>query len=136
MNPDLMIETRGLSKTFVLHQQHGARLAVLDGVDLAVARGECVALVGPSGTGKSTLLRCLYGNYLASGGEVRVRGDAGWTVLGEAAAREVLLLRRDTIGYVSQFLHVIPRVPALDIVAAPLRNRGVVDGEAGERAAV
>jgi alpha-D-ribose 1-methylphosphonate 5-triphosphate synthase subunit PhnL len=121
-----VIKVRGLKKTFTLHNQCGVELPVLDGVDLDVRRGECVALHGPSGSGKSTLLKCLYANYLASAGEVFV-GD---TDVARAAPRELLRVRREVVGYVSQFLRVIPRVPTIDIVAEPLR-----DGEDARRRA-
>jgi len=108
-----MIHVRDLRKKFVLHNQGGAELAVLSGVSLDVAPGECVALEGPSGVGKSTLLKCIYGNYRITGGDVRVGG----VELASATSQDTLRLRNEVVAYVSQFLRVIPRVPALDIVA-------------------
>ena len=99
------------------HLQGGVRLHVLDSVDLHVRAGECVALAGPSGAGKSTLLRTLYGNYRADAGKIWVRHGDDMVDLAAASPREILAVRRDTIGYVSQFLRVVPRVPALQIVA-------------------
>ena len=90
------------------------------------APGECVALAGPSGAGKSTLMRCLYGNYGAEGGRILIRHGGEALDLTAADARLVREVRRETLGHVSQFLRVIPRVPALDIVAEPLVARGVV----------
>lgn len=114
------IRIRNLAKTFTLHNQGGAELAVLRNVDLDVAPGECVALDGPSGMGKSTLLKCIYANYRASSGSVVVRDSDQAFDLTTSSPRELIRLRRDTMGYVSQFLRAIPRVPALDIVAEPL----------------
>lgn len=125
-----LLEVRSLAKAFTLHQRGDARLPVLASVQLAVAKGECVALTGRSGSGKSTLLRCLYGNYGASEGEVRVRHEGAWVNLSRASARTVLEVRRRTMGYVSQFLRVIPRVAALDLVAEPLCRLGCTGGEA------
>ena len=119
------LKAEGLAKTFTLHLQGGARLPVLHGVDLSVAPGECVALAGPSGAGKSTLMRCLYGNYGAEGGRILVRHRGAPMDLTAADARLVREVRRETLGHVSQFLRVIPRVPALDIVAEPLVARGM-----------
>lgn len=130
-----MVSVHGLSKTFTLHNQGGTALPVLDAVDFTAHAGECVVLDGPSGTGKSTLLRCLYGNYLASAGSIRVRDGAASVELTQAAEREVLRLRRDVIGYVSQFLRAVPRVSALDVAAEPLRARGVAAAEARDAAA-
>ena len=131
-----MIEVRGLGKMFTLHNQGGIRLPVLDAVDFDAAAGDCLVLAGPSGTGKSTLLRCLYGNYLATEGSIRVRAGNDWVELVGAPEQRILALRRDVIGYVSQFLRVIPRVSALDVVAEPLRMAGVDSDEARSRAAV
>lgn len=131
----IMIEARGLSKMFTLHNQGGIRLPVLDDVDFDAAQGECLVLSGPSGTGKSTLLRCLYGNYLATAGSIRIRQGDEWVELTRAPEQHILQLRRDVIGYVSQFLRVIPRVSTLDVVAEPLRQRGADADLARERAA-
>ncbi len=120
---------------FTLHNQGGMRLPVLEAVDFDAAAGDCLVLAGPSGTGKSTLLRCLYGNYLATEGSIRVRAEDGWVELVGAPEQRILALRRDVIGYVSQFLRVIPRVAALDVVAEPLRAAGVPADEARARAA-
>jgi len=130
-----MIQLVNLSKRFVLHAQGAVELGVLDRLSLEVARGECVALDGPSGVGKSTLLRTVYANYKADAGEIRVRHDGALIDLAAASPRQVLEVRRRTMGYISQFLHVIPRVPTLKIVAEPLRALGVAPAEAEDRAA-
>ena len=125
---------RGLTKRFTLHMQGGTVIPVFDDADLQVAAGECLVLAGRSGAGKSTLLRCLYGNYLAQHGSIRVRHRGEMVELVGAEARLVLDVRRITLGYVSQFLRVVPRVSALDIVAEPLLTRGVARTEAYEAA--
>ena len=129
------IRTEALSKDFTLHLQGGIRIPVLRDVELSVAPGECVALAGPSGAGKSTLMRCLYGNYGAGSGHVWVRHAEGQVDITSADAREVRAVRRDTLGYVSQFLRVIPRVSTLDIVAEPLMARGATREAARAHAA-
>jgi alpha-D-ribose 1-methylphosphonate 5-triphosphate synthase subunit PhnL len=134
MTADLMLELRDLSKSFELHHQHDAHLNVLRGLDLRLHAGECVVLSGPSGAGKSTLLRVIYANYRASRGAVHVRHVDRWLDLAKATPHEVLDVRRRTLGYVSQFLRVIPRVPALDIVAEPLLQTGMDEREARRHA--
>lgn len=126
-----MIHLENVSKSFTLHNQGGAVIPVMEGASLTVAPGECVALIGNSGAGKSTLMRMIYGNYLAEAGRIRV-GD---TVVTDAAPRDILRMRRDTLGYVSQFLRVVPRVPTLDVVAEPLLAVGTPLDDARARAA-
>lgn len=127
------IEVRNLRKSFTLHQQHGVTLNVLNEVSFTVAPGECLVLHGRSGAGKSTLLRCLYGNYLATGSiRLRHRGEA--LELVGAEPRQMLAVRRESLGYVSQFLRVIPRVPCLEVVMAPALARGWSRQEAQARA--
>jgi alpha-D-ribose 1-methylphosphonate 5-triphosphate synthase subunit PhnL len=98
---------------------------VLSGLDLVVRPGECIALAGASGAGKSTLMRCLYGNYGAGEGTILLRHGGATVDIATADPRTMREVRRDTLGYVSQFLRVIPRVPAIEIVAEPLAARGV-----------
>ncbi|MBE9604936.1 phosphonate C-P lyase system protein PhnL [Acetobacteraceae bacterium H6797] len=134
MTQKILLRTEGLQKTFRLHLQGGIQLPVLQDVELAVAAGEAVALTGPSGAGKSTLMRCLYGNYGADGGRVLVQHEGRMVDVANADPREVIEVRRTTLGYVSQFLRVIPRVSTLDIVAERLTGQGVPAAEARERA--
>jgi alpha-D-ribose 1-methylphosphonate 5-triphosphate synthase subunit PhnL len=131
---EVALEVRGLGKTFTLHVQGGVKLPVLSGVSLSVHPGECVVLADPSGAGKSTLLRCIYGNYLAQTGEVLVRHRERTVNMVGAAPRLILDVRRHTVGYVSQFLRVIPRVPTEQVVAATLRAQGLETGTALQRA--
>lgn len=116
----ILLRTEGLAKAFTLHLQGGTRIPVLGGVDLSVKAGECVALSGPSGAGKSTLMRCLYGNYGAGSGRILLAHQGAELDLANADPRAVIEARRQTIGYVSQFLRVIPRVSTRDIVADPM----------------
>ena len=128
------IEVRDLAKSFTLHNQGGVTLSVLRRLSLSVGGGECVVLSDPSGAGKSTLLRAIYGNYKPQAGEILVRHGDRMVDVASAEPREILDVRRRTMGYVSQFLRVIPRVPALLVVAEPLRALGVGKAEAIERA--
>ena len=130
-----MIRLDDVAKTFVMHLRGGARLPVVGGVSFAVAGGECVVLGGPSGTGKSSILKMIYGNYRADGGRIEINGPAGWVDIARAMPRSVLALRKSTIGYVSQFLRVIPRIGALDIVMSAARETGLDDRAARARAA-
>ena len=125
-----MIRIENVAKSFVLHNQGSAVIPVMQGAVLSVAAGECVALVGASGAGKSTLMRMIYGNYTAQEGRIMV-GDVD---VASAAPREILELRRNTLGYVSQFLRVVPRVPTLEVVAEPLRAVGMDSATAEARA--
>lgn len=123
-----------LKKSFVLHTQNGAVLNILDGVDLTVSSGEIVALCGPSGAGKSSLIKAVFGTYRVNGGRISIFTDAGVVDIVNAPAREMVDLRTHTIGYVSQFLRVIPRVSTIDIVAGAAIEIGISEHDARERA--
>ncbi len=125
-----MIEIENLCKSFTLHNQGSAVIPVMAGAHLRVGPGECVALTGQSGAGKSTLMRMIWGNYLAASGTIRVGG----LDVTRATPREIIALRRDTLGYVSQFLRVVPRVPTRTVVAEPLLALGVAPEAALARA--
>ncbi|KQY13793.1 phosphonate C-P lyase system protein PhnL [Rhizobium sp. Root482] len=123
-----------VAKSFTMHLRDGIRLPVVSGVSFSVRKGECVVLGGPSGVGKSSILKMLYGNYAVDAGQILIEHQGRLVDLADAAPRAVLEVRRDTLGYVSQFLRVVPRVPALDVVAEPLLARGIDQVEAREKA--
>jgi alpha-D-ribose 1-methylphosphonate 5-triphosphate synthase subunit PhnL len=130
-----LVRVTRVGKSFTLHNQGGVCLSVLGGVSFSVAAGECLVLHGPSGAGKSTLLRLLYGNYKCSEGQIEIHHQDRWVDIASADPRDVLDVRRQTLSYVSQFLRVIPRVSALDIVKEPLVTRGMASDMASKRAA-
>lgn len=121
----LAVSVADLSKTFTMHLQGGIVLPVVEAASFDVAAGECVVLGGPSGAGKSSIMKMLYGNYAVAGGRILVRHRGEMVDLASADPRAVIAMRRETIGYVSQFLRTVPRVSALDLVAEPLTARGV-----------
>jgi alpha-D-ribose 1-methylphosphonate 5-triphosphate synthase subunit PhnL len=129
-----LIDVRSVSKTFILHNQGGVQLPVLRNASFQVTAGECVVLDGPSGTGKSTLLKMLYGNYRADSGQILVQTASGIEDLVAIHPHRMLQIRRDTVGFVSQFLRVIPRVSTWDVVCEPLRRQGADESIVAERA--
>jgi len=129
-----VLRAESISKTFTLHLQGGMQLPVLHDRSFDLYAGECVALLGASGSGKSTFMRALYGNYGIDSGAIHVRDFDGTVDLAALSPYDLAALRRRTIGYVSQFLRVIPRIPALDIVLEPLHAAGVTRDEARETA--
>jgi len=123
-----IIETRNLGKIYAEGSE--AEVVALNAVNLNIARGEFVAIMGPSGSGKSTLMNligCLdtpsSGNYWCDGVDVATLN-----------ATELAALRRDTIGFVFQGFHLLPRMSALDNVAMPLGYTNVPPAERRERA--
>ena len=132
----VMIELSNAQKTFTMHLQGGVELPVVRGVSFHVDAGECVVLAGPSGAGKSSILKMIYGNYRCDAGRIGIRHAGGMVDLAGAEPRQVLGIRRATIGYVSQFLRAVPRVATIDVVAEPLIVRGVAREDAREHAGV
>lgn len=132
---ETLLKADSLYKSFTLHTQGGIRLPVLEGLSFELKAGECVALTGASGSGKSTFMRCLYGNYRADSGSIWVKHNGNWVDLTLTEPHQLLAIRQTTIGYVSQFLRVIPRVAALDVAAEPLLEIGVELTEAREKTA-
>jgi alpha-D-ribose 1-methylphosphonate 5-triphosphate synthase subunit PhnL len=130
--PAVIVED--LWKTFTLHHQGGVQIPVLRGISFEVCAGECVILDGPSGAGKSTVLRSIYANYLPQAGKVGIRHRGEMVDLLRLALHEVLAVRRETLGYVSQFLRVVPRVSTIEVVREPMMAIGVPEPEATERA--
>jgi alpha-D-ribose 1-methylphosphonate 5-triphosphate synthase subunit PhnL len=129
-----MIDISNAEKTFTMHLQGGVQLPVVRGVSFQVSAGECVVLSGPSGAGKSSILKMLFGNYRCDAGRIGVRHDGSQLDLARAEPRDILSVRRTTIGYVSQFLRAVPRVATEDVVAEPLIVNGMARPEARERA--
>lgn len=140
------LSAEALSKSFTLHSQGGQHLVVMHDLNLQLVPGECLVLAGRSGIGKSTLLKMVNGNYRVSAGRLTLHFDSadgsdhadgsesGELELSTLPAHAWHVLRRDVIGYVSQFLRVVPRVSAREVVMEPLLSRGVGEVEARQRA--
>jgi alpha-D-ribose 1-methylphosphonate 5-triphosphate synthase subunit PhnL len=130
----VMIEIVDAQKSFTMHLQGGVRLPVVRGVSFLVDAGECVVLSGPSGAGKSSILKMIFGNYRCDGGGILVRHDGVLRDIATSEPRQILSIRRNTIGYVSQFLRAVPRVATIDVVAEPLVATGTARPAAREQA--
>jgi alpha-D-ribose 1-methylphosphonate 5-triphosphate synthase subunit PhnL len=130
-----MLELRHAHKSFTMHLQGGLCLPVVANVDFRVEPGQCAVLAGPSGVGKSSILKMIFGNYRCDGGQVLLRDGEETVDIAAAAPRRILALRQTVMGYVSQFLRAVPRVAALDVVAEPLLADPATRGEARDRAA-
>jgi alpha-D-ribose 1-methylphosphonate 5-triphosphate synthase subunit PhnL len=130
-----VLELTAVAKTFTMHLQGGIRLPVVTGVAFAVRAGECAVLAGRSGAGKSSILKMIFGTYRCDAGSIRLRADGCTVDIAQAEPRHILLLRARALGYVSQFLRAVPRVPTVDVVAEPLVIAGVERDDARRRAA-
>jgi alpha-D-ribose 1-methylphosphonate 5-triphosphate synthase subunit PhnL len=129
-----MIEIADANKTFTMHLQGGVELPVVRGVSFQVKAGECVVLSGPSGAGKSSILKMIFGNYRCDGGRIAIRHEGEAIDIASAEPRQILAVRRATIGYVSQFLRAVPRVATIDVVAEPLIANGAPRADARKQA--
>lgn len=123
-----------VTKSFIMHLRGGLVLPVVENVHFSLKAGECAVLGGPSGVGKSSILKMLYGNYGVDFGQILVEHRGEFVDLAAASPRLILDIRRHTLGYVSQFLRTVPRVSALDVVAEPLVSLGE-DRDAARREA-
>lgn len=119
-----ILKIDNLKKSFTLHNQGNVGFTVFEDLNFMVKPGECVVLHGESGMGKSTLLRCFYANYQTDNGSINFILDGQEYDLTSVSDRLMNALRREKIAYVSQFLRVIPRVPALNIVMQPMLDIG------------
>lgn len=120
-----LLEIVNLQKRFDIHILNEKAIEALNDVSFRMDEGEIVGLTGKTGSGKSTLMKCIHRTYLASSGQILFTTGQGETVdLAAASEHEVLRIRRTDMTYCSQFLQVIPRVPAIDVVASALVERG------------
>lgn len=123
MSPMLQVEN--LSKTFTMHQFNHRRISGCSNIDFHVDKGEFIGITGKSGAGKSTILKCMYRTYLPTGGNIRFHSKSfGWIDLASANEQEMIALRKQEIGYVSQFLSIMPRVTALEFVMESMLELG------------
>jgi len=130
-----LLTVENLSKTFFLHDQNKI-IPSSSQVNLSVYAGKLTALVGPTGAGKSSVLKSIYRTYLPSSGRLLYETAAGATLdLALASEHLILELRRREIGFVTQFLHTLPRQKTLDVVAMPLYRQGIGKTEGRARAA-
>ena len=135
MMDDTILTVNGLSKNFILHMLGREVLYGCDNISFSLKGGEFMGIAGPSGAGKSTIIKCIYRTYLPSAGHIFYRTTEGEEIdLVAAGEREVLQLRHSEISYVSQFLKVIPRISAANILTEELRQRGWSIGKAKDRA--
>jgi len=122
---DCALKIIKIYKDFVFHHHQGIKIIVLDNFSMDFFPGQATILKGPSGSGKSTLLRMVYAGYRTGKGKILVRHKENFVDIATAPPSMIYEIRRDTIGYVSQFLRVVPRVSALDTVIEPLIVRNM-----------
>ncbi|PLY05262.1 MAG: phosphonate C-P lyase system protein PhnL [Arcobacter sp.] len=121
----IRLEVKNLNKSFKVHTRGGIEVKGFENINLEVRQGEFLSLYGPSGAGKSSILKTLFRTYTTSSGEIIFHKDNGKTIdISIASESEILNLRKSEIGYVSQFLQILPRVSAVDVVSEQLVFKG------------
>jgi len=129
-----ILEIHHLSKVFKLHILNGKLIEALKDIHLEIPKGGIIGLTGKSGSGKSSLMKCIYRTYLASSGEIIYQSEGGAVDLVKASDHEIIALRKNEITYCSQFLSVIPRVTAIDVVCENLFKNGMDKEKARDKA--
>ncbi len=128
-----MLELINLAKNFTLHMHNGKIIEGFNGVNFSVKEGSSMGISGPSGAGKSSILKCIYRTYLSSSGFIHYESTQFGNVnLADAPEHIIIKIRENEIGYITQFLRVIPRVPCDLVVAEPLLLTGTGMPEALE----
>ncbi|WP_107995596.1 phosphonate C-P lyase system protein PhnL [Trichococcus paludicola] len=131
---DKLIELQGLQKAFTTHHLNQTMTAVAD-ISFGLEKGKFLGIVGKSGSGKSTIIKCIYRTYLPQDGQIYYDSEAfGKIDLVTASERQIIHLRKNEIGYVSQFLSVMPRTTTLELVEQSLLETGVDEKTATLRA--
>lgn len=129
-----ILKIENLAKNFYLHNAK-KEIHSCQNINFTLEQGQFIGIVGLSGAGKSTILKCIHRTYLASTGKITYQSEAfGEVELTTAPERQILFLRKNEIGYVSQFLNVMPRTTAREHVMNALLERGVDAAEAKEKA--
>ncbi|MEM6829424.1 MAG: ATP-binding cassette domain-containing protein [Bacteroidota bacterium] len=120
-----ILDVQNLSKNFLLHILNDKKIEALDKLSFRLMKGEIIGLMGKSGSGKSTLMKCIYRTYLPTSGAMVYHSEKyGKIDLVQASDFQIIALRKSEITYCSQFLSVIPRVSAVDVVSETLVAKG------------
>ncbi len=121
----IRLEVKDLNKTFNVHTRGSIEVKGFENINLSVKQGEFLSLFGPSGAGKSSILKTLFRTYTTTSGSIIFHKDNGNTIdISNASESEILNLRKNEIGYVSQFLQILPRISAVDVVSEQLIFKG------------
>ncbi len=121
----IRLEVKNLKKIFHVHTQGGIEVTGFNDINFELKKGEFLSLFGPSGAGKSSVLKTLFRTYTTSGGSIIFNKDNGARIdISRVNESAILKLRKDDIGYVSQFLHILPRVSAVEVVSQELMFKG------------
>ena len=129
------LKIRNLHKEFTVHTRGGLKINGYHNINFELNKGEFLSLYGPSGLGKSSVLKALYRTYTTTSGEILFNYEDGSSLdIARASESEILALRKEHLGYVSQFLQVLPRISAVDIVAQPLIEKGESEDRAKDKA--
>lgn len=130
-----LLKIENLKKVFTMHQFEGKQIVGCSGINITLHKGEFIGITGKSGAGKSTILKSIYRTYIPTGGHIYYHSDQyGFLDLAQASERQVVQIRKNEIGYVSQFLNVMPRVTALELVSQALVEMGTEVDSAEEEA--
>ena len=131
----IRLEVKNLNKTFTVHTRGSIEVKGFENINLSVKQGEFLSLYGPSGAGKSSILKTLFRTYTTTSGNIIFHKDNGSTIdIANASESEILNLRKSEIGYVSQFLQILPRISAVDVVSEQLIFKGESEEVARQKA--